>query len=162
MHVQPRLVAAYRLLKEGSTAKAKAACRRVLRETPEDAAAMHLLGLIHEAEGDDAGAERFLRKSVELEPAAAGFRARLGDLLREHGRLLEAESMYREAIALETDLKAARAGLIRTLVELRQPAVAEAEARELTRMFASDPEAWSLLAMTVKAQGRSTEAKHDG
>lgn len=159
MHVQPRLVAAWQLLAEGSTSRAKAACRRVLRETPEDATATHLLGLVHKADGDTGFAEHCLRRSIELEPAAAGFRANLGALLLELGRLQEAEQTCREALALDPGCGPARAALVRTLVELRQPAAAEQEARELTRRFESDPESWTLLATTVREQGRITEAE---
>lgn len=159
MHVQPRLVAVYRLLEEGSTGRARAACRRVLRETPDDATATHLLGLIHKADGDNESAERFLRKSIELEPAAAGFRANLGDFLRQSSRLHEAERAYREALAIDTASRPARVGLVRTLIELGQAQAAECEARELTRRFESDPESWSLMAATVREQGRIAEAE---
>lgn len=158
-HVQPRLVAVYRLLEEGSTDRARAACRRVLRETPEDATATHLLGLIHKAERDTESAEHLLRRSIELEPAAAGFRSNLGDFLRQFGRLQEAERTYREALALEAGYKPARTGLVRTLLELQQAPAAEREARELARRLESDPEAWSLLAATLREQGRITEAE---
>lgn len=159
MHVQPRLVAVYRLLKEGSTGRARAACRRVLRETPEDATATHLLGLIYKTDGDVESAERFLRKSIELEPAAAGFRANLGDFLRQTGQLQEAERTYREALALDPGFKHARVGLVRTLLDLEQAAAAEREARELARHFESDPESWSLVAATIREQGRIAEAE---
>lgn len=159
MHVQPRLVTVYRLLEEGSTRRARAACRRVLRETPDDATATHLLGLVCKADGDTEFAERLLRKSIELEPAAAGFRANFGDFLRELGRLAEAERTYREALALEAGCKPARAGLVRTLLGLGQAPAAESEARELTRRFESDPESWTLMAATIREQGRIAEAE---
>ena len=159
MHVQPRLVAAYRMLREGNTARAKAACRRVLRETPDDAAATHLLGLVHQADGDAEFAEHCLQRSIELEPAAAGFRANLGALLRDLGRLHEAERTFREAIALDGGCRPARAGLVRTLIEMRQPGAAEQEARQLTGLCESDPESWTLLATTLREQGRIAEAE---
>lgn len=121
--------------------------------------ATHLLGLIHKAEGDAESAERFLRKSIELEPAAAGFRANLGDFLRQAGRLHEAERTYREALALESGCRPARVGLVRTLLDLGQAPAAECEARELTRRFESDPESWSLMAATIREQGRIMEAE---
>lgn len=158
-YAQPRLVAVYRMLREGSIAKAKAACRRLLRETPDDAAATHLLGLIHKAEGDFATAERCMLASIELAPTAAEYRANLGNVLRDIGRTMEAESAYREALALDPASRPARLGLVRTLADIGNAVGAEIEAREFVRLHGPDTEGCSLLAMSLRKQGRLEDAE---
>ncbi len=96
---------------------------------------------------------------VEIEPERADVLARRGDLLRTIGRLDEAESDLRRAVALgSTEDSAARVALAETLLARGQ--LAEAESL-LAGVLAESPRSRAALvaqARLRRAQGRTAEA----
>jgi predicted Zn-dependent protease len=159
VQASPELTNAFRLLQQGKTADAEFACRDMLSRSPQDAGAMHLFALVRKVAGDITGAERLMRASIELAPYQADFRANLAGLMRSTGRLREAETLYREALARDPDHHDARMGLSRTLGDLAQPVAAEGEARVLIAQRPADPHSWSALATSLRAQSRVPEAE---
>ena len=159
MRPQHDLARAYQLSQKGKHEQAERLCRRLLRQYPGDAPATHLLGLINGNAGNDRDAERFMRKSLQLDSRVAEFHSNLANLLRRNGRFEEAVTAYRNSLKLDAAGKPAAIGLIRALAELGRYEDAEVEARLLTKRLPLDPEAWSALAMTVRDQGRLEEAE---
>lgn len=147
------------LFAEHKFAEAEKACRELLAQTPNDAAATHLLGLIRKDVGDAADGERLLRQSVALQPRNAEFRTNLGNLLRRLDRRPEAERVYREALAVDPAHFNARFGLALTLNDHMQHVAAEAEARRLVAMARNNAQAWFALAMSLRGQQRLPEAE---
>jgi protein O-GlcNAc transferase len=84
----------------GRVAQAEAIYRRVLGEDPDNADALHLLGSLIQ-ETDPPQALGFLRRAVEIDPAAAHFHCNLGALLGRMGREEEAVACLREALRLK-------------------------------------------------------------
>ena len=82
---QSRLIAIADLMQNGRLAEAERACRALLEQIPQQAAALHLLGLIREQSGDAATGELLVRQSLQIEPANPKFRLNLGQLLHRRG-----------------------------------------------------------------------------
>ena len=159
MQQQTELARAYNLVQQGEFGQAESICRRLLRRSPRHAPATHMLGIIRKSAGDDAGAERFMRKSLQLESRVADFHINLAGVLRRVERLDEAVRKYHDALALAPENKAARVGLVCTLSDLGRFAEAEQEARQLTRLLPADPEAWATLALVLRNQQRLEDAE---
>jgi Flp pilus assembly protein TadD len=153
------LIAIAELMQNGRLAEAERACRALLAETPQQADALHLLGLICEQSGDAASGEQLVRQSLQIEPGNLRFRRNLGQLLHRRGRAAEAAETYRQLLEQAPMERAARRALIVILNELGQPAAAEAEARTLLQQRPEDADACSLLAFVLDRQNKLAEAE---
>jgi Flp pilus assembly protein TadD len=83
--------------------------------------------------GDFARAQEVLRRSLRIQPTAHAW-VNLAEAERRSGALIEAEASYRQALALEPELVAARRGL--GILLAADPARA-AEARQLLEPIAA-------------------------
>jgi Flp pilus assembly protein TadD len=151
------------MLQQGKPEQAATACTSVLSSAPDHPTATHLLGLAHARLGNTpegtAEAERLLRRSVTLEPGNHHFRVNFGNFLRRIGRLQDAETEYRAALAQAPDARKARHELALTLDDLGQRVEAEAECRRLLQQYPGDAEGWSLLGYILNNQQRLFEAE---
>jgi len=147
------------LLRQGAHEQAAAACLAVLAGAPDHGAATHLLGLARGRLGATEEAERFLRRSLALEPANDQFRVNFGNFLRRTGRLAEAEAEYRAVLARNPEVRKARHQLALTLADQGRPAEAEVESRRLRELHPRDPEVLSLLGYVLTKQRRLIEAE---
>ena len=159
MRRSSQLARALRLLQKGRLDGAELICRRLIKHSPQDAPAIHMLGIIRKTAGDNEAAELYMRKSLQLESRIVEFHTNLATVLRRLGRLDEAVHKYRDALALEPGNKAARVGLVCTLNDLGLQEEAEQEALQLTRTSPVDPEAWATQAMIFRDRGRLAESE---
>jgi tetratricopeptide (TPR) repeat protein len=91
-----------RHIEAGRLAEAEAACRRVLASDPDDAEALHLLGVIaNETQKYDV-AVAFIGKAIAIDDQRACFHASLGRALRFLWRLNEAVKSCRRALAIDS------------------------------------------------------------
>ena len=81
--------------------KAESIYREVLESQPDNADALHLLGLIHHQRGDNEMAVELMEKAVKIAPNAPGPYSNLGNALQDIGKVDEAIRCYRRAIALD-------------------------------------------------------------
>jgi tetratricopeptide (TPR) repeat protein len=153
------LAHAHALLNQRKFTEAETVCREVLAQSPRDAAATHMLGLVRATAGDLVGAESLLRASIELDPQRVEFPANLANVLRRLGRLPEAERALRAALEVDPAYRPARLALTRTLSALGQHATAEAECRDLIAKHGADAQALTTLAMILRDQNRLPEAE---
>ncbi|MFT3906332.1 MAG: putative 2OG-Fe(II) oxygenase [Steroidobacteraceae bacterium] len=154
-----QLVAIAGLLQQRRLGEAEAACRTLLGVAPQDAAAIHMLGLIREQAGDPVLGERLLRQSLALEPQNPHFLGNLAQLLRRCARHQEAAELLERVLERLPGERPVRRSLILTLNELGQYAAAEAQCRTLIRQASGDAEAWTLLAFVLGNQNRLAEAE---
>ncbi len=157
--LQPQLIAIADLMQTGRLVEAERACRALLAQIPQQATALHLLGLICEQSGDAAAGERLVRQSLQIEPANLKFQLNFGQLLHRRGRAAEAAAIYRQLLERSPMEHAARRALVVILDELGQPAAAEAEARTLLQQRPEDADACSLLAFVLERQNKLAEAE---
>jgi Flp pilus assembly protein TadD len=95
----------------GNFLEAQKYCREALREQPDSAAVLHLLGLIDHGLGDAGLALESLQKAAGLDPYDPVLSNNLGEAYRGLGRVDEAEICYRRALELKSDYAAAGANL---------------------------------------------------
>ena len=157
--LQSGLITVADLLQNGRLAEAERACHALLIHAPQQAAALHLLGLIREQSGDAAAGERLVRQSLQIEPANLKFRLNLAQMLYRCGRALEAAETYRQVLERAPMEHAARRALAVILDELDGPAAAEAEIRTLLQQRPTDADACSLLAFMLERQNKVSEAE---
>ena len=116
--------------RQGRLAEAASAYSEVLGSEPDNADAMHLLGLVLATMGRGQDAVRLIGAAVSLQPSNAAMHANLGSALNEIGRHDEALACFDRAVALKSDLAAAylgRGGAFLHLGRL-EPALANLEA----------------------------------
>ena len=99
----PLLVEALRRHRAGDFPGAEELYRSVLAGSPEDADALHLMGLLAYQCGRNAEALAAIGQAVALRPAAALYRSNLARVLAAAGRLEEARLALHAAIALEPE-----------------------------------------------------------
>lgn len=82
-------------------ARAKTCYRAALQLVPDQADALHLLGVIADQEGEHAEAVSLIRRAIAISPQAANFHGNLGTALLSLGDEAGAEVAYRDAVALD-------------------------------------------------------------
>jgi len=85
----------------GRVAKARALYEEVLRQAPEDARALHGLGVLLQRE-EPARALELLRSAIAARPGVAIYWNNLGNAMRALGRSDEAAAAYRESLELDS------------------------------------------------------------
>jgi predicted O-linked N-acetylglucosamine transferase (SPINDLY family) len=95
----------------GRLQAAEQVCFGILRAEPQDADALHLLGIVYARIGDRQGAVEYLHRAVTARPDWAEAHANLGNALREQGRFDEAVPFLRRALQLRPDYAAAQNNL---------------------------------------------------
>jgi tetratricopeptide (TPR) repeat protein len=143
----------------GELARAESMCRTVLAAAPNNAAALHLLGLVRARGGDRQGGEELLRRSVEIDPADTRLRLNFATFLRRAGRLEEAERVYRRVLQLAPGERSARHGLVLTLDGLGRAREAEIQCRTLVDSDRANPDGWAALGFLLANQNRLLEAE---
>ena len=86
--------------RQGFLADAEQFARQVIAAEPDNAEAMHMLGIVAHQSGKLADAIGHLRRAVAIKPDEALFHANLGEMLRLAGHADEAIAAGRRAIAI--------------------------------------------------------------
>jgi len=87
--------------RHGFIADANDLVRRALAAEPDNADALHMLGIIAHQSGKLGEAIEHVRRAVELKPDAALYHANLGEMCRLAGRTEEAIAAGRRALAID-------------------------------------------------------------
>ncbi|MGC1885182.1 MAG: tetratricopeptide repeat protein [Stellaceae bacterium] len=87
----------------GELRRAEALYRKALQKNPDDANALHLLGVVAYQCGDVGTALRLIERALPELPELPDIHLNYGNALREAGRLAEAVASYRRALALTPD-----------------------------------------------------------
>jgi tetratricopeptide (TPR) repeat protein len=95
----------------GRLVEAQALCDSILAAQPNDATAVHLLGLIAHQAGKLGEAIEHLRRAVTLAPGVPQFHANLGEMCRLDGHTEEAVREGRRAVELKPDYPEALSNL---------------------------------------------------
>jgi protein O-GlcNAc transferase len=141
----------------GNTVRADLLARQVLSREPENADALHLLGLISSQRGEQETARDFLERAIEANPLCAQFRTNLGVVLEALGRLDEAAATYRLALEVQPDLVDAHKNLGIVLGKLGRPDESIAAWRATAEICRDDADILNSLGAALYAAGQ-TEA----
>jgi predicted O-linked N-acetylglucosamine transferase (SPINDLY family) len=91
--------------------------RRILQAEPNEADALHLLGVIAYQAGRHAAALDWIGRAIALKPQASGFYNNLGEVYRALDRLDEAAACYRRALELDPGMASAHNNLGNALLD---------------------------------------------
>jgi len=141
-----------RLYEAGDLHCAHALAERMLDCNPEDAFALHVLGLLEFSGGDAPSASALLQRSIEAEPNASVL-SDLGVTLRAQGRYAEAEAAYRRAIQLDPSLVPALGNLGNVLLDQNRQAEAETILAKALERAPDQP--WLLRSLALSLMARS-------
>jgi tetratricopeptide (TPR) repeat protein len=97
------LSVAFRQYRRGELDEAERLCRQILVAEPDQADALHLLGVIAFQTGKHLSAAEYIERAIALNGTKADFHSNLGATFKELGKLDEAVSCCMRAIALKPD-----------------------------------------------------------
>ncbi len=95
------LRAAFNYHSQGKLEKAEDAYRRILQIDPDQAHALHLLGVIAHQAGQPAAAIQLISRAISIDSEIADFHNNIGEAYRVLGRNEEAIGHYRRVLSLE-------------------------------------------------------------
>jgi tetratricopeptide (TPR) repeat protein len=151
-------VAALRLQQAGDLAQAEQFYRRVLRDDPGQAEALHGLGAIAYQRGAHDQAIAWLRRALASCPDNPVLHSNLGAAHRAAGQPAEAEACYRQALRLQPDCADACNNLGNVLREQGRPAEAVARYRQAVLARPAFAEAHLNLGLALREQGQWQQA----
>lgn len=123
------------LVRAGEPARAAAFFREILGHNPNDADALHMLGVAAFLGNDPGGAVGLITRAIALNPLAGEYHTNLGNALQALHRFPEAEAAYRKALALNPgEPERCHARLADLLVVLGRDDEALAERRRVVEL----------------------------
>ncbi len=133
--------------------------REILARNPEDADALHLLGVVAFQGGDDGQALALISKAVNIRPGNPIFSDNLGLVLARLGRLEEAGEAHRRALEIDDGLACAHNNLGMVLSAAGDASGAEAAHRRAIELDPGNAEAHNNLGNVLAVSGRAGEAE---
>jgi tetratricopeptide (TPR) repeat protein len=132
--------------------------RQVLTAEPNQADALHLLGMIAHQAGQYAVAVEYIERAIALRGSAAGYHNNLGTVYRAMRRLPEAVACYRRALELAPGLAEAHSNLGNALRDLGKLDEAVASCHRALQLKPDFAEAHNNLGNALNDQGKSGES----
>lgn len=143
---------------QGKLAQAEQCYRGVLQQEPQNADALHLLGVIAFQARRFEPAADLISRAITINPNAAMYQNNLGNVLRALLRRQEAETCYRRAVQLQPSYADAQTNLGTVLRDQAKFAAAVEAYERAAQVNPSLPEAHGNLGTALKDQGRIDEA----
>ncbi|NNM82273.1 MAG: tetratricopeptide repeat protein [Burkholderiales bacterium] len=141
----------------GRLDEAESLYHEVLVVDPEQADALHLLGLIHHQRGNHPMAVELMQRAIGIAPHASVPYSNCGSALQSMGRFDEAEACYRQAIALDRSNADGYLNLGTVLEAKGKTGEAEACYREALRLIPDYAKAHNNLGKLLAESGRQEE-----
>lgn len=156
--IDESLRAAYREHQSGNLEQAADAYRSILRERPQHADALYLLGEIANRNGRYGEAVDLLRKSIAVNPRVAAFHYELGTALYASGESRGAVQSFRDALDLDPGHIDSHVDLAVALLALGMPAAAERSCRAALQIDPRSVAANVNLGAALEAEGKFAQA----
>ncbi len=157
--VPEAIVTAAEHQRAGQLRQAERIYKRILKAQPDNADALHLLGVLSHQAGKNDVAVELIGKAIQSNPTKAFFFTNLGTVLHMQGKLEEAIASYNRALEVEPDLADAHSNL--GTAQQAQGKLDEATA-SYQRAVAIDPnrgEAHIGLSAILRSRGRLEDAR---
>jgi Flp pilus assembly protein TadD len=142
----------------GRLGDAEAGYLAVLRHQPDNADALHLLGVVAHQTARDEQAARLIGRALALRPRVALYHHNMAATMRALSRLDEAITHYRQAAALEPDDPTIHTNLGNALDAADRDEEAVSHYRAALALVPDAADAHSGLAVTLMKLGRHDEA----
>lgn len=153
------LAAAVKMHQAGRLAEAEQIYRTILQRSPDEAAVLHLLGLIAHQRGDNAAAEELIRRAIACSPDVADFHKNLGRVLAARGNPGEGLASYRRAAALRPGDYDAHLGAAVLLSQMNRLDEAIAAYEQSLAIQPGQRDAWIRLAQLLVQRGNLQGAR---
>jgi len=143
----------------GKIAAAEKMYRELLKAQPENAEALHLLGVCaYQRRRHQEGVD-LIRRAIALAPEQASFHSNLGAVLRDMGQLEAARESLEQAVSLDANLADAHTNF--GALKLREGDLAGAQGcfEEAIRLRPTFAEAYFNLGNTLRQLGHMSEAE---
>jgi Tfp pilus assembly protein PilF len=95
---------AHQLFADGKFPQAASLLHNVLAMQPENAEALHYLGLIAHKQGDNIGALSLLNRSLLAAPRNASYFIHVAEVLKDSGDLVRSQEFFQHAVHLESGI----------------------------------------------------------
>ena len=132
--------------------------QQILSVEPQQADALHLLGVIAAQMGKPAVAVEYLGRAIGLNGNVAAFHNNLGNALRDQGKLDEAVACYHRALELKPDYAEAAYNLGNVLRDRGKPDEAIVRYRRALELKPNYADAHNNLGLALKDEGKLDEA----
>ncbi len=143
--------------RSGRLADAEAGYRQVLSQEPDNADAIHLLGVLIHEQGDDQQGETLIARAIDLRPQVATYHANLGLVYDRRRDTSSAIRCYARAFELDPELVPLVLHLAKLLTDEGNAAAAYGF---LERALTRAPNNWQvLLALGLNANVRGRRAR---
>lgn len=142
----------------GRPAQAEAGYRALLREDPDHADALHLLGVLDNEAGNFQRAAALIRRALVMMPNFPDGHLNLGNALKGLGDFDAAQAAMEHAITLRPDFLLAHANLADLLVARGAHTAAETHARQALQLAPALDRARLALWQALRGQRRCQEA----
>jgi len=143
----------------GRLRRAEALYRKALQSDPDDANALHLLGVIAYQRGDARAALRLIERALPQLPELPDIHLNYGNALREVGRDGEAVASYHRALALKADYGMAHNNLAAVLNDRAEFAASLASSEHAVALLPEYSGASVNYATALIGLGRFAEAE---
>ncbi len=132
--------------------------RQLLKETPDNAEVLHLLGILRGQRGDLPDGLQLVQRASELDPENAACRHTLGEMRLREGALDQAAAAFDKARELNPNLSAAHVGLGQVALRQGRLDAAESHFKVALRADEKDVQAITGLGNIAQARGDATRA----
>lgn len=157
---QQQLNLAYLSWSQGKTTQAENIVQHLLEQDPQDADALHFMGVMACQQGNHPRAHRLVSQALELKPQAPQFWNSLGNVLRDSGQLPQALDAYQQAIAFQPNYSNAHYNLAGVQYLQGDKIQAEKNYRKSLTLNPDVPEAHYNLANLLKENQQWAESRH--
>lgn len=142
----------------GRLPEAENLLRQILKLNPQNAHALHLLGVVTYQAGQPILALDLIRQAIAIEPTAALFESNLAEMSRQQGRVDEAIEHGRKAVALDPTMASAHSNLGIALFDAQQYDEAEAAHHRALAVAPNLLQSLNNLGSIERARGNKSEA----
>jgi len=142
----------------GRFAEAEAIYRQVLAQQPNNADALHLLGVLTFQRQNNQLALSLIRQAIAINPLAAMYHNNLGLVLKELGRWELAEESFRTAIRRQPDLAGAHFNLGKVLMSLDRMESAAKAFETVVQLRPNDAVCYNYLGTVLQKLHRDEDA----
>lgn len=149
---------AIQLHQTGRLRKAETIYQQILQIQPQNADALHLLGLANHQLGKNAQALALIKKAVSLTPGIAHFHNNLGEVYRALNRPDEALASYAKATSLQPGFPEAHRNIGLAHLALGQPVQAITHLRDALMRFPDYLGIYWALGLALMTQHKADEA----
>jgi predicted O-linked N-acetylglucosamine transferase (SPINDLY family) len=152
------LESAIALQKAGRMAEAEKLYLQVLAKQPDQADALHCLGVLYHSTGRTPAGIELVQKAIARKPTEPEYRNSLGVLLSGYADPAVVVDSFERAIALRPSYPAALMNLTNLLINIGRHERAIATSQKLVQLMPGSPEAHCALATALFSIGRLDEA----